>query len=172
LGGSATGATITKYYKVRATSGTLEQPQSVQGVLSGIVSHTSIDTTDAVTGETTESDVFRCVRAGTVIEPLGENAVFIHREFCSLWVRVTTANGHVLDAVPEHPVYTDRGKTQVQCLLVGEDVITKEGMSRVVSVETIAEDDDKLVVTLEQGHLYWANGILSHNRKEEEYIAQ
>ena len=168
LGGSATTQTYTKYYKIRATSGTDEQPQSVVGALSGIVSNTSIATTDAVTGETTERDPFRCVRAGTTVEPLGENAVFIRREFASLWVRVETANGCVLDAVPEHPVYTDRGKTQVQHLKVGEDVITKEGMSRVVSIECIAEDDDKLVVTLDQGHLYWANGILSHNRKYEE----
>ena len=52
LGGSAT----TRYYKIRATAGTLSAPFAVKGPTSGIVTDTSIDSTDTTTQEATTYD--------------------------------------------------------------------------------------------------------------------
>ncbi len=52
------GAAAKKDYKIRATAGTDSQPQSVSGVLSGMVSNTSLDATDIVTAPTTSHDLF------------------------------------------------------------------------------------------------------------------
>lgn len=46
----------TKYYKLRATAGTANNPQSVLGVLTGIVSQTTIPMNNTVTVPTTNYD--------------------------------------------------------------------------------------------------------------------
>lgn len=46
----------TKYYKVRALSGNAGSPHCVQGLLTGIVSNTSINTADTTTTSTTNHD--------------------------------------------------------------------------------------------------------------------
>lgn len=55
---STTGGTTTiqKWYRIRATNGTLHNPQSVLGLLSGVVTSTSIDPTDTTTPATTTYD--------------------------------------------------------------------------------------------------------------------
>lgn len=57
LGGTAGGTgSITKWYRIRATNGTQANPQSVLGILSGIVTNSSIDPTDTSTASTTVFD--------------------------------------------------------------------------------------------------------------------
>ena len=52
----ALGATsVTRSYKIRATSGTIEKPQAVKGLLCGIVTETSGSGTSA--SDTTFSDI-------------------------------------------------------------------------------------------------------------------
>lgn len=46
----------TRYYKIRATAGTKDNPRSVKGVLSGIVSAAPLDPSDAATTPTTTYD--------------------------------------------------------------------------------------------------------------------
>lgn len=50
-----TGA-VKKWYRIRATNGTFSQPASAKGVLSGVVTTSSIDPTDTVTVATTTFD--------------------------------------------------------------------------------------------------------------------
>jgi hypothetical protein len=58
LGGTTGGtAAITKWYRIRATNGTVQNPQSILGILSGAVTTTSIDPTDTVTPATTTRDI-------------------------------------------------------------------------------------------------------------------
>ncbi len=56
--GGTTGGTgpITKWYKIRATTGAFSSPASVKGVLSGAVTTSSIDPTDTATASTTTFD--------------------------------------------------------------------------------------------------------------------
>jgi len=56
LSGSGAAVTVTRHYKVRATAGTTQNPYSIQGKLSGIISSTSIDAADTATSSTTQSD--------------------------------------------------------------------------------------------------------------------
>ena len=56
LSGSGAANTVTRHYKVRATAGTTQNPYSVLGKLSGMISSTSIDTTDTATASTIQSD--------------------------------------------------------------------------------------------------------------------
>jgi len=54
---TAQGATpALRYYRVRATAGTTNQPQSVQGVASGVVSSQAIPPNDTTTASTTTLD--------------------------------------------------------------------------------------------------------------------
>jgi len=58
LGGS-TGSTtpITKWYRIRATNGTAQNPHSIIGILSGSVTINSIDPTDTSTAASTVRDI-------------------------------------------------------------------------------------------------------------------
>jgi intein/homing endonuclease len=82
------------------------------------------------------------------------------------WVEIKLADGRTLTATPKHPVYSDAGKTPLQLISCGEEIITDKGMVVVVEKRTIQNKATKLAVYLPTGHLYWANGILSHNYKE------
>jgi len=46
-----------RYYRVRATAGTVNQPQSVQGIATGVISSTAIAPNDNVTTSTTTRDI-------------------------------------------------------------------------------------------------------------------
>lgn len=48
--------TVTMWYRMRATNGTFSQPGAVKGVLTGVVTVTSIDPTDTVTPASTTYD--------------------------------------------------------------------------------------------------------------------
>ena len=50
------GEAQTKFYKIRATSGSIQAPRSVRGILSGMVFATSIAADDTVTSESTGFD--------------------------------------------------------------------------------------------------------------------
>ena len=52
------GGAQTAHYRIRATSGTASNPQSVRGPDSGVVSHTSIDSGDTTTKPSTRFDQF------------------------------------------------------------------------------------------------------------------
>jgi hypothetical protein len=55
---STGGNALTAHYRIRTTSGTAQNPQSQRGPESGVVSHTSIDSSDTVTQPTTRLDQY------------------------------------------------------------------------------------------------------------------
>ena len=55
LSGSGAAVTVQRYYKLRATAGTTQNPHVIKGLLTGIVTATTIDPADTATaGGTTE----------------------------------------------------------------------------------------------------------------------
>lgn len=88
-----------------------------------------------------------------------------HKAANSRWVEIELEDGRVLTATPDHPVYTDKGKTPLRRVKVGQEVVTDCGMVAVVRKEAKTFDAEKEVVSMTKGHLYYANGILSHNVK-------
>jgi hypothetical protein len=106
----------------------------------------------------------QCVAEGTEIVPLGE-AEYKTVEH-SEWVEIHLADGRSLCAVPDHPVYReDAGRTKMSMVEPGYELLTDKGVVRVESVDYFIKHGRKVVVTMKKGHLYWANGILSHNTK-------
>jgi hypothetical protein len=106
-----------------------------------------------------------CVLVGTTIDTL-DDMPFERKELSeNYWIRVRLANGAQLQATRNHPVYTDQGKVSLTTVMVGEELITDAGLIRVVAKDYIEESGTKWQVIMPKGHLYWANGILSHNFK-------
>ena len=105
-----------------------------------------------------------CVLEGTPILSLcGEPR--IRRSDQEEWVEIRLADGRTLIATPKHPVYSDAGKIPLRMVLCGEKIITDTGMVAVVKNRKFKNKATKFIVDFPRGHLYWANGILSHNLK-------
>ena len=109
----------------------------------------------------------RCVMEGSKIEALsGECHTYLWPQ--EEWIRITTANGCSISCTPNHPVYTNNGKTRVDVLTLGEYIITKQGFSPVVEIKSFSLKARKISIVVPDGELYWANDILSSNMKEPE----
>jgi hypothetical protein len=106
-----------------------------------------------------------CPIEGTLVEPLDNMPCTRHLVDACEWWTVRTENGCELTAVPQHQVYTDRGKIAMQDVDLSDYAVTKRGVSRVVFVQPSTRIARKIYTQMPEGHLYWANGILSHNLK-------
>lgn len=107
-----------------------------------------------------------CVMSGTVIEPLGdiEYSVGVHKE--TEWVRLVTEDDKTLFCTRNHPLYHDgKGRLEAQQLLVGDPLITDTGVRHLKDIDWTRRVCSKYSVHMPHGHLYYANGFLSHNQK-------
>lgn len=107
---------------------------------------------------------FGCPIAGTILHQM-TGPLHATRLANDEWIKIILNNGLLLQASPKHQVYALRGKTPLDEIKVGDWVVTAMGESPVTKVQHIKETGEKLVVEVPRGHLYWANGILSHNFK-------
>lgn len=111
-----------------------------------------------------------CVRLGTEIDPLGPikadewRTELTHQDD---WFALGTQRGLRLDCTPSHPLYTDNGKTPAEKLKVGDWLITEIGMEKLTKCDTWKHRCTKQQVFMNYGHLYWANGFLSSNAKNQ-----
>jgi len=110
-----------------------------------------------------------CVRLGTHIEVLGSHGKsdvqeFIHPQ--EKWVHLETDHGLVLECTPNHMLYhEEHGKMEAQLLKEGDNVITRFGVQMLVKSYPFIHGCNKVEVKMKFGHLFWANGFLSHNNK-------
>lgn len=110
-----------------------------------------------------------CVKLGTHIEPLGnprpsEIEEHLHKE--SRWMHIETAVGLVLDCTLNHNIYhAVNGRVEAQTIQEGDLLITRTGEQKVIRAEQFIRDCTKVELKMKTGHLFWANGILSHNSK-------
>lgn len=116
----------------------------------------------------TPVDPGTCVMVNTNIEPLGEIAPhewrtqnFHQRE----WVRLETSTGRVLACTPNHPLYSPDGQQRADRFSSGKWIITDQGEEKLSDVQKFLRDCTKVQVEMSRGHLFWANGFLSHNIK-------
>jgi hypothetical protein len=137
----------------------------------------------------------RCVMTGTDIDPLGNSpySVGIHQE--ENWQRLTTDNHLSVNCTLNHPVYVNRdmvitsliaqygfdglinaqnadsllqdARCEAATVQVGESILTRFGLRPVTESYAFLRACTKRSVHMDYGHLYWANGILSHNYKIE-----
>lgn len=106
-----------------------------------------------------------CVGEGTALEVLGQGKAELDLIEWSDWVVIEAANGWRLKAVPNHRIYTEHGKRRMDELLIGEMAVTKTGESPVKTVRRLCQPGYKVKIQIPEGHLFWADGFLSHNIK-------
>lgn len=111
-----------------------------------------------------------CVRLGTEIYPLGPIKADEWRTEMTAqddWFALGTQRGLRLDCTPSHPLYTDNGKTPAERLKVGDWLITEIGMEKLTKCDPWKHRCTKQQVFMNYGHLYYANGFLSSNAKNQ-----
>lgn len=111
-----------------------------------------------------------CVRLGTEIDPLGPiNPDEWRTEMTAQddWIALGTQRGLRLDCTPSHPLYTDNGKTPAEKLKVGDWLLTEIGMEKLIKCDPWKHRCTKQQVFMNYGHLYYANGFLSSNAKNQ-----
>lgn len=107
----------------------------------------------------------KCVMAGTEIDTLGGFEYSTDLEGNTEWIHLKTANGRELYCTYTHELYhATKGKTAADKLTEGDIVITDLGESELVYVHWTTRNCSLWRVRMKQGHLYWANGFLSHNK--------
>jgi hypothetical protein len=107
-----------------------------------------------------------CPITETDLAPVGngifENATFENEN----WIEVECEGGLGVIATPSHPVYSiERGKVSLHDLEVGEHVLTVHGEREVKSKLYYKDKGTAIKVHVPDSHLYYANGILSHNKQ-------
>jgi hypothetical protein len=111
-----------------------------------------------------------CVMSGTDIEPLYRDWTYetrIHPE--SKWFRVVSNLGHTLNAVKGHKLYHPDGQlVEIQNLKVGDWLVHRQGDLQVAELTPFIQVCTKWEIMMPKGHLYFANGFLSHNVKASE----
>lgn len=107
-----------------------------------------------------------CVADFTLVQPLSLNSEGLICTFTDAqeWIDIRTAHRRLV-AVPNHLIFTDTRKMMMKELAVGYDIVTKDGLEQVTRIDRILHPWRKKQVFCKVGHLYWANGALSHNRK-------
>ena len=106
-----------------------------------------------------------CVRSGTVVKPLGEIDFQCDVLPETDWIYLETEEGKELFCTCDHPLYhAVNGKVEADTLVVGDLVITDEGEQKLVTVEPYTKKCSKYRVRMATGHLFFANGFLSHNK--------
>lgn len=105
-----------------------------------------------------------CVMLGTDIEPLGDSPYRNIHVPWSKWWRIVTNKGRSLNAHPRHWIYdADKGRVPMDTVPVGGWVITDSGEEKVELAMPFTRQCTKVETQMESGHLYWANGFMSHN---------
>lgn len=103
--------------------------------------------------------------SGTDIETLGDHpfTLEILPEFD--WVHIE-ADGRSLNCTWDHPLFhAVRGKIKAEEVAEGDFLIMDNGEREVTKADWLHQQCSKYKVVMADGHLYFANGFLSHNFK-------
>jgi hypothetical protein len=107
-----------------------------------------------------------CVMSGTDIQPVGGLDYMIEVLGETQWMRIVADDGRFLHCTLNHPLYHETGgKMQAELFKVGDGIITDHGIRYVEAMDQFQRKCSKYKVMMPKGHLYYANGFLSHNLK-------
>jgi hypothetical protein len=107
-----------------------------------------------------------CVMVGTDIETLGDLEYASKMFKQSEWRRLLVSSGKSINCTPDHPLYEpERGRQKAECFKRGDWIITELGEQKIVDAGSFRRVCTKVKVEMPVGHLFWANGFLSHNSK-------
>lgn len=109
-----------------------------------------------------------CVMLGTDIKPFaeGQEYVTVHHRHTD-WINLAVEDyPRTLSCTPNHPLYSaDKGKIPAEDFKVGDWIVTENGEMKLAEVRKFYKDCTKMQVQMPKGHLFFANGFLSHNFK-------
>ena len=107
-----------------------------------------------------------CVMAGTDIVTVGDFPYELKVMPETEWVHLKIEDGRELYCTYDHPLYhAVSGKIKASMLSEGDPVITDIGEQKIVTANFSRRVCSKHCVHISRGHLFWANGFLSHNMK-------
>jgi len=108
----------------------------------------------------------RCVMKGTTIVTLGGIVFQTEEHEERNWVWLKSDDGRELTCTANHPLYHEGlGRVHASQLQIGDPVIMDNGVRYVADVDQFTQLDSKVCVHMAEGHLFLANGWLSHNTK-------
>jgi hypothetical protein len=114
-----------------------------------------------------------CVMLGTHLKPLGNEEIDTVNHRWTDWVRIETEPGGVftngLNCTPNHPLYdSECGKVEAS-FFVGKNrwIITERGEEKVTNTTQFIKDCTKVEARMKSGHIFFANGFMSHNVKNQ-----
>jgi len=111
-----------------------------------------------------------CIMLGTDIKPMVTGQPFrtIHHRQTD-WINLAIEDyPRTLNCTPNHPLYhAEKGKMRAEQFKVGDWIITERGEMKLAEVRQFYKDCTKVQVELEAGHMFYANGFLSHNFKPD-----
>jgi hypothetical protein len=155
-----TYAIVTKVWNGAGTMAQVRTPITVQDL------SPTPPPVDPVTPDPPDPTPIRCVMLGTPIEVIGDSPFSLQQFPQNEWVRVVTDSNRVLVAVPNHRIYTTRaGATEMRDVRRGDSIVCVGGEETVLENKQFVRPGVKVCVHMDKGHLYWANGVLSHNVK-------
>jgi len=163
-----------------------QQLQNREQLTAGFMSYTTPVSGSSSGGGGGGGKIGSCVMTGTFIDPIGDyGSMRVTILPCNLWICIQTRNGKYVYVTPDHPIYAcpvedkeemekamgslteenlEKFKIQAQDTDAGMFIITEEGISEIMVLQPFHRSCTKRAVHLERGHLFWANGILSHNK--------
>lgn len=106
-----------------------------------------------------------CVRAGTEIYTVGDLPYHVEVLPEQHWIHLRIEDGRELYCTLDHPLYdTFKGRVTADTLSPGDVILTDVGEQKITTAEFKFKACSKYKVMMEKGHLFWANGFLSHNK--------
>jgi hypothetical protein len=107
-----------------------------------------------------------CVMSGTDVVPVGDLEYSLQVLPETEWIHLRIEDGRELYCTYDHPLYhAVRGKMNASMFSEGELVITDQGEQKITFAAFHQRVCSKYKVIMPKGHLFWANGFLSHNAK-------
>lgn len=104
----------------------------------------------------------------TDIKPLHKDQSYSTNHYRQTdWINLAVSDyPRTLNCTPNHPLYhADKGKIRADEFKVGDWIITEHGERKLAEVRLFYKDCTKMEVMMPDGHLFFANGFLSHNVK-------
>ena len=110
-----------------------------------------------------------CVMVNTLIEPVHEISPWdwrtVHHPETD-WTQIVTDNLMSLRCTNNHPLYDDdMEQRRADWFKSGKWIATQFGPQKIADTTEFYRDCTKMEVQMKSGHLFWANGFLSHNTK-------
>jgi hypothetical protein len=108
-----------------------------------------------------------CIMVGTHVETMGGGEYVMNLFPQTDWVNLAAEDyPRTLNCTPNHPLYhPERGQMRADSFNVGDWIVTEKGERKLAEVRPFFRVCTKVQVAMSSGHLFFANGFLSHNIK-------